>query len=117
MVCLHTNSFTFAPFRPPRWSGRSAADGPTLGALARTTADLGPCPHVTADVSPGRAPAMEWRPHNVSAYLTVFTRGTPGPRNGSVRLRTRLVVVLPNSASSSTISSRWAIDVATTFMT
>lgn len=54
---------------------------------------------------------------NVSVYLTVFTRGTPGPRNGSVRLRTRLVVVLPNSASSSTISSRWAIDVAATFMT
>ena len=51
------------------------------------------------------------------AYLTVFIRGIPGPRNGSVRLRTRLVVVLPNAASSSTISSRWAIDVAAIFMT
>lgn len=53
----------------------------------------------------------------VRAYPIAFTRGTPSPRNGRVRLRTRLVVALPNSASSSTISSRWAIDVAATFMT
>lgn len=86
----------------PGSNGRVDAAAPLAG-LDRPAASLGR--HEAAD------------PCRISTYPTAFARGAPGPRNGSVRLRTRLVVVLPNCASSSTISSKWAIDVVATFMT